>query len=266
MFDYKSLYFGNNFRSGFGKFSFVERGGLPVLRKSLKGFKKTGSGRKHFAREVIALEKLADACFVPNLIGFDLDCDVPYIDFQPLLGANMVYFLENVENPLEHFSAIRILVERVRTLHSLDFVHRDLKPGNCFLPWTANGYNPIILDWGLVSHPSIKEVYEKSTRGTPGYRSPEQINGDSVDQRSDIYSLGVLMYEFFTGVSPFGGSGSLVDHYHLNKIPKHPSDRKLLVPRDLGDIVMKCLEKKPEDRYQNCGELYDALDCYEKDL
>lgn len=257
------MYPEDHFKGGFSNFEFVIENGLLVLRKSLK----MGSGNEmdHFEKEVKSLEKLADVPYTPNLVRYDLDCDIPYIDYEPFLGINFLNFISAVKNPLEHIGLVKKTVSVVGYLHSYGFVHRDLNPRNIFLGLTFSEYNPIITDFGLALHSDIVDGHEKPA-GTPCCASPEQIRTISLGPRSDIYSLGVLMYKLFTKRFPFQGKKQDVLVAHLCRVPRLPWDIDTNIPWGLSQIVMKCLEKRPKDRYQTCSELHDALDAYEKSL
>jgi tetratricopeptide (TPR) repeat protein len=138
--------------------------------------------------------------------------------------------------------------------HSKRIIHRDIKPGNIML--TSKKVVKIV-DFGLAK--VIEEVRKGYTvaSGTPYYMSPEQTLGEEVDHRTDIYSLGITMYEMLTGEPPFTGGD--VGYHHIHTPP--PPIREFVpdVPPRLEAIVLKCLEKKPEKRFQSAKELFFAL-------
>lgn len=138
--------------------------------------------------------------------------------------------------------------------HSKRIIHRDIKPGNIML--TSKKVVKIV-DFGLAR--VIEEVRRgyTVTSGTPYYMSPEQTLGEEVDHRTDIYSLGVTMYEMLTGEPPF--SGGDIGYHHVHTPP--PPIREFVpdVHPKLEAIVLKCLEKKPEKRFQSTRELFLAL-------
>jgi serine/threonine protein kinase len=151
--------------------------------------------------------------------------------------------------------------------HQKGLIHRDLKPSNIILTKTESGAISVkIIDFGIAKVVSA-QAENKLTRteeifGSPQYMSPEQCQGDDLDARSDIYSLGCVMYEAITGRAPFVGESPIqVIVQHLNKLPVPLDiacgDRH--VDKGLQDIVMRCLEKQPKDRYQSASELQKDL-------
>jgi serine/threonine protein kinase/tetratricopeptide (TPR) repeat protein len=149
--------------------------------------------------------------------------------------------------------------------HSLGIVHRDLKPNNIMID--DNG-NVRIMDFGIA-----RTVKEKGITGpgvmidTPEYMSPEQVEAKEVDQRSDIYSLGVIMYEMLTGRLPFEADTPFaVGVKHKSEIPVNPKDLNSQIPDDLSGVILKCLEKDKEDRYQSAGEARSKLEKIEHGL
>ena len=137
--------------------------------------------------------------------------------------------------------------------HSKGFIHRDIKPHNILL---SDDGTPKVTDFGIARPTDISSA---SALGTPKYMSPEQSKGDELlDIRSDIYSLGITLYEMLCGKVPFEGNAPQLYQKHLSEpIPDFPSDTR--VDSKLVSIVKRCLQKNPEDRYQNSSELASAL-------
>src|SRR5438093_6667273 len=142
--------------------------------------------------------------------------------------------------------------------HRAGIIHRDVKPGNIML--TANG-SVKVMDFGIARATTSESLTQTATvLGTATYFSPEQAQGSAVDARSDIYSLGVVLYEMLTGSPPFTGDSAVTIAYrHVREEPASPSHVASGIPPELDAIVMKCLAKNPGNRYDSAQELIDDL-------
>jgi eukaryotic-like serine/threonine-protein kinase len=151
--------------------------------------------------------------------------------------------------------------------HAKGIIHRDLKPDNIFLVRQGKDENFVkILDFGIAKLTSTSSTPNAKTRtgtliGTPAYMSPEQCAGrGNIDARSDVYALGIVMYEMLTGHVPFKGEGfGDIVVAHLTETPKKPSELRADIPPELDAIVMKAIEKEVEARFQSMEELGVAL-------
>lgn len=154
----------------------------------------------------------------------------------------------------------RQLAEALAAAHAEGVVHRDLKPQNILVDKDDQLY---VSDFGLAK--SFEEGAIGMTRtgvfvGTPRYMSPEQVDGKPVDQRSDLYAFGLILYEMLAGDVPFTGESTLkVMYQRLQERPKNLSVVKPGLPSYLVRITMRCLEKNPADRYQNAYEILADL-------
>jgi serine/threonine-protein kinase len=145
--------------------------------------------------------------------------------------------------------------------HSRNVVHRDLKPANILV----NENDEVkIVDFGLAAAASSADSRITRTGilvGTPTYMAPEQVRARAIDCRTDIYSLGILMYEIFVGRAPYKGEdhlATLFQHVEGKAVPAHKANPK--VSEQLSHIIMKTMSVKPEDRYQTTEELLQAID------
>lgn len=141
--------------------------------------------------------------------------------------------------------------------HQRGIVHRDVKPMNVL--FTADG-KPKLTDFGNAKlRETAVHTQEGHLLGSPSFMSPEQITGAIIDARTDIYSLGISLYQMLTGRVPFEGELSSILAQHVNRKPDPPSAHVTKSSADLDQIVLKMLEKRPEDRFQDCGEAITAL-------
>jgi serine/threonine-protein kinase len=155
--------------------------------------------------------------------------------------------------------------EGLAEAHRLGVVHRDLKSNNIMIDKEGNVR---IMDFGIARSLEAKGITGAGVMiGTPEYMSPEQVEGKDVDQRSDIYSLGVILYEMVTGRVPFEGDTPFtIGMKHKGEEPKDPKELNTQLPDDLSLVILRCLEKDKEKRYQSASEVRSELEHIEKGI
>src|SRR5687767_1415612 len=230
--------------------------------------------RERFAREARA----AAALNHPNIVTIHSVEEADgrlFLTCEYIEGRTLADIIQPGGLPLERLLSIGIsLADAVGAAHQRGITHRDLKPANVMV---ANDGRVKVLDFGLAklredlqiaeAMPTEALTGEGRIMGTVAYMSPEQAEARAVDQRSDVFSLGVILYEMAIGDRPFKGDSQLsVLSSILRDTPPLVTDVKHGLPRDLGRIVRRCLAKDPEDRYQTAKDLRNDLRGLREDL
>ncbi len=210
-----------------------------------------------FRREAQAAGKLTH----PNIVSiydFGEDGGVSYIAMELVKGRELKSYFEANER-FALADVVRIVTEILAALgysHKLGVVHRDVKPANVFVQPDGTAK---VADFGIAHVESSELTQVGTVLGTPAYMSPEQILGLPVDGRSDLFSVGVMLYQFLTGERPFTGSATITMRKVLEEDPLPPSRFNAQVPGALDSVVRRALAKKPEDRFATAQAFSDAL-------
>ncbi|MFQ6066800.1 MAG: protein kinase [bacterium] len=214
--------------------------------------------KDRFMREAQAAAAL-DHPHICTVYEFDEAEDKTFISMAYIEGQSLKKKIES--GPLELDEALRIatqVAEGLQEAHKKGVVHRDIKSANIMV--TDKGQAKI-MDFGLARAPGRTLITKEGmTMGTIAYMSPQQARGEEVDHRTDIWSLGVVLYEMFTGQRPFKGEHDQAVVYSiLKEKPKPITDLKAEIPMAIEQVVGKALEKNPDDRYQQIEDLLDDL-------
>src|SRR5688500_16025855 len=191
-----------------------------------------------------------------------------YMCMELLAGAPLN---DMIQHPMPADRLLNILIQAGHGLaaaHAKGIVHRDMKPENIYVTHDASGDVPKLLDFGIAKVAG-NDGQNNLTRtgtifGTPFYMAPEQALGNPVDARTDIYAMGVIMYECFSGTLPFQGEsfmGILTQHITTEPEPVGQRAAKAgrALPHGIADIITRCMQKNPAQRFQTMDELVNAL-------
>jgi serine/threonine protein kinase len=239
---------------------------LKLMRKSAV---RDADSVERFVREARAAVQLKGEHCVHVVDVGKLDDGAPYIVMELLVGRDMAALVANegARSSAEAVDYILQACEGIAEAHALGIVHRDVKPQNLFVTKGVDG-RPLVkvLDFGLAKTLAASKEMRALTQttavmGSPQYMSPEQMRASrEVDRRTDLWSLGVCLYELLVGKPPF--DGMTVPELCSMVLKEPPSPMPSDIPRGLIKIVMRCLEKDPAKRYATVAELADALDAF----
>ena len=233
--------------------------------------------RARFKREAQAIAAL-DHPNIVQVFSVEQAQGIHFITMQLVRGKTLTELLPKSGFPLNQFFDIAIpLADAVAAAHQEGITHRDLKPDNMMM---GDDGRVKVLDFGLAKPtsgfmhgdaesalPTVAKTAEGAIVGTLNYMSPEQAQGKTVDARSDIFSLGVVLYEMLTGRRPFGGdTPAEVLSSIIKDTPPSVAEARPEVPRELSKIVQRCLAKEPTRRLQSVLDVRNELEELKADL
>ena len=249
---------------GSGGMSEVYRARCHKLNRyvAIKVLKKEFISDDAFVRKFKMEAQAAGALIHPNIVNYydvvDED-DLHYIVMELVEGITLKNYIDQ-KGRLETDEAVDFAIkiaEGLKAAHSRGIIHRDVKPQNVIL---AEDHNLKVADFGIARAVTAQTASTSQAMGSVHYISPEQAKGEFTDERSDIYSLGITMYEMLTGKLPFTGDTAVsVALAHVNDDVTPPSVYNPTIPVGLEQVILKCMEKDADRRYQDADSLISDL-------
>ncbi|MBU1218871.1 serine/threonine protein kinase [Myxococcota bacterium] len=219
-----------------------------------------------FFREAYAASQLGHPNIVKVIDFGEETCGQLYMTMELIEGVSLTKTIRSFKWPDDFSRALNLVIritEGMEVAHKASIIHRDLKSDNIIVTGTGADENIKILDFGtakILDDDRLAQISKDFIYGTPSYMSPEQARGVAIDEGSDIYALGVIMFEMFTGDLPFKGYTSSVLVQHLQKPPPNPKALNDIMPKKMSDMILKCLKKDRKNRFENMADLRMELE------
>ena len=237
---------------------FIERTvAIKTIQKSLIDQSEAREALDRFRREAQAAGRLTH----PNIVSvyeYGEEGEMAFIAMEFIVGKELKEYFDRAER-FQIKDCLHVMLQLLDALdysHERGVVHRDIKPSNIII--TLNNQIKVV-DFGIARIESSNLTQVGTVLGTPAYMSPEQFRGLVADRRSDIYSSGVILYQFLTGDRPFTGNPTTLMHKVLCQEPVPPCELNPEVSKALEDVVKKAMSKQPEDRFQTAAEFKRSL-------
>jgi hypothetical protein len=210
-----------------------------------------------FRREAQAAGRLSH----PNIVGvydYGENADTAWIVMEMVEGGSLKSIIDRGDR-MPVAEVVRLMEEILSALaysHGRGVVHRDIKPANIML---AGDRSVKIADFGIARIENSSMTQVGTVMGTPAYMAPEQLRGEAVDARADIWAAGVVLYQLLTGEKPFEGNYTALMHRVLNTEPPPPSQLAVSAPRGFDAVLARALAKRPDDRFPSASAFAEAI-------
>ncbi len=240
-----------------------EKIALKILRPEIASNKKT---IQRFRNELKLARRISHK-HVCRMFDLSREEDLYYITMEYVSGENlksMIQMMGQLSVGKTIFIAKQVC-EGLAEAHRIGVIHRDLKPSNIMIDKEGNTH---IMDFGIARSIETKDITRTEARiGTPKYMSPEQMGGRELDQRSDIYSFGVILYEMVTGQVPFDGDTAAEIAVKREREPPTPPIKiNPQIPQDLNRMILRCIQKDKDKRFKKVEEILDELTRLEQEI
>jgi eukaryotic-like serine/threonine-protein kinase len=241
----------------------TEKVALKLIKPEISADKKTV---ERFRNELSTARKISHRN-VCRMYDLGKESGNYFITMEYVPGEDLKSFIRRAAplSTARTISIARQVCDGLSEAHHMGVVHRDLKPQNIMIDKQGNMR---IMDFGIARSLQSKRITGEGVMiGTPDYMSPEQVEGKEVDLSSDIYSLGIILYEMVTGRVPFEGDTPFsIGLKHKSELPKDPKEFNPQLPDELSRVILKCLEKDKTLRYQSAEDIRSGLENIEAGL